>query len=238
MEEFKDYPSLVDAVYIIVQGTPKDKEQIDITSIADALDIPWYSKACTFGITEAMGELVSLGYCRGYEEFDGHFRHISRSPDAPTIFPSAYPNPCAVDEPLPLRRKALQFIHTKTVCHESGITFYNRDIGIPVKDALHELLPGSSHNEAAVRELSVNIQDLVTSGLLAGVPFPNNFTLRPDGLLPNEIEFYLKRGDIFPPDNYLKDSHFFVRVIEKGMLMLWVTFRGAVCLKRTSSKSF
>ena len=100
------------------------------------MGIPWDSNVCILGIVDAIGELVNLGYCKGYEEIDGYHQYISFSPDAPTIQPSECP--VSIDERLPLRRSALEFVHGKTVCREFGITFYNHNIGIAVKDALIE----------------------------------------------------------------------------------------------------
>lgn len=234
MEQITGYPSLVDAAYKIVQRTPDDQGQIDIASIAKGLGLPLDSMVSISSITDAMEDLVNLGYCKGYEKFDGGcYRYISRSPDAPTIQPSEHP--VSIDEQLPFLRSALGFIHGKTVCREFGITYYNHNIRIAVKDALHELLPTSSHNEAAVVELSAGIQYLVNSGLVAGVPFPHNYSLRPAGLLSNEIELYVDKREIFPPAMYFRDPHFLAKVTTIGNLILWVTLSGAICLNRMFS---
>lgn len=232
MEEIKDYLSQVDTVHKFLQGTSENQEQIGITSIANALSLSWDSKACVFGIANAMPELVNLGYCKGYEE-NGHYRSISRSPGAPTIQPSECP--VSIDERLPLRRSALEFVHGKTVCREFGITFYNHNIGIAVKDAPHKLLPTGSDSEAAVVELSASIQYLVNSGLVAGVPFPHNNSLRPVELLPNEIDMYVEKREIFPPEMYFRDPSFLAKITATGELKLWITLRGAICLNRTTS---
>lgn len=235
MNEMKDYPTLVDSVYKVVQEAPENQGQIHIASIAAALNIPRDSKACAFGIAEAMRELVSLGYCIGHEEFNGHYVSLSVSPDAPVILPSDYPNQHGIDELLPLHKKILNFIHVKSVCHEYSIEFYNQNIDIAVQDALEELMPTGAANAAALEELSTHIQDLVNSGSLAGVPFPENYSLRPVGLLDNEINMYVERRIIFPPEIYFKDTHFLAKIIATGRLRLWLTLRGASRLYRTSS---
>lgn len=233
MEQIKDYPSLVDAVYSIVQGTSESQEQIEITSIARDFGLSWDSNACVFGIADAMADLVNLGYCKGHEEFDGHYRCISRSPGTPTIQPSE--RTFSIPERLPVSRKSLEYIHRKTVRHELGITFYYHDFDIAVKDALHELLPGSSNNEAALVELSNSIQYLVDSGLVAGLPFPQNNSLTPGKLLPNETTMHIERREIFPLPVYFKNQNFLEKIIATGKLRLWITLSGAICLKRASA---
>jgi hypothetical protein len=234
MQEIKDYPSLVDAVYKIVQGAG-DQEPIDIASIASVLEISRDSRACVFGIADAMTELVNLGYCKGYEEFDGRYCCISPSPDAPNAVPSDYPIPHAINKLLPFRRRTLKFIHEKSVCYESGIAFYNQNVSIPIKGMLHELLPDGSDMEATLKELSASVQGLINSGFLAGVPFPNNSSVRPAALLPNEVDVYLRSKEIFPPEMYFRDPLYLAKIITAGELRLWVTFGGAVCLNSMSS---
>jgi hypothetical protein len=129
----------------------------------------------------------------------------------------------------------LKFIHEKSVCHESGIAFYNQDVSIPIKDMLQELLSDGSDMEATLKELSSSIQGLINSGLLAGVPFPNNNSIRPAGLLPNEVDVYVSSREIFPPDIYFRDPLYLAKIITAGELRLWVTFGGAVCLNSMSS---
>jgi len=232
MQEIKDYASLVDAVYKIVRATPENREQIDISSIAQSLSIPSDSKAFVSGIAEAMEELVSLGYCKGNEELAGYYHSISCSPDAPNILPSEHMKPSSIDRLLTfLRKRALEFIHRKTVCREYGITFYDQNISIAVKDALDELLPDKFDKGAAVSKLFASIEGLRNSGLLIGAPFVNNYGLRPPALLSNEIEIYRVKGDIFPPEVYFKDPHFFTKIITTGELRLRITLRGAICLR-------
>lgn len=64
MEEITDYPSLVDAVWKVIQEMPEDKDQVDLTfteeQIAGVLGIfcVWDSDARIFGIAQAISDLV------------------------------------------------------------------------------------------------------------------------------------------------------------------------------------
>src|SRR5258708_34240238 len=68
MEEVKDYPSLVDAVWKIVQELLEDSGQgngaFTAEQIASALAIPytWDINAHVFGMSQANSDLWNLGY--------------------------------------------------------------------------------------------------------------------------------------------------------------------------------
>ncbi len=185
MEEVKDYPSLVDAVWKIVQELLEDSGQgngaFTAEQIASALAIPytWDSNAVVFGIAQANSDLVDLGYCKGHEEFYGRYHRISPVPYPPKMLPSVYNNPPPLDKLRPLHQKALQFFHEQTVCHESGITFYCEGRDIPVEEVIRALLPNETDMYTARDKIFPAINYLKEHGFVSGVITSGKFRLWP-----------------------------------------------------------
>lgn len=177
MAEIKSYPELVDAVWIIVQGTTEDRERADFMlseeQIAERLEVPlvWNSDACVFGIAHAIDDLVDLGYSKGRATFIGQrWRWISPSTNCPDVPPSALFLAIPIPKLLPIRAKALQFIHEQTVRHSEGITFYSQEIWMRHEEFVLALLPSTQETDMFTARGTVMeaVIDLKKSGFLEG----------------------------------------------------------------------
>lgn len=177
MTEIKSYPELVDAVWTIVQGTTEDLERADFMlseeQIAERLEVPliWNSDACIFGIAQAIDDLVDLGYSKGQATFIGQrWRWISPSPNCPDVPPSALFLVIPIPKLLPIRTKALQYIHEQTVRHLEGITFYSQEIWIHHEEFVLALLPSTKETDMlTARGTAMDaVIDLKDTGFLEG----------------------------------------------------------------------
>jgi hypothetical protein len=174
--EIKSYPELVDAIWTIVQGTSEERERADFMlseeQIAERLQIPlvWNSDACT-GIEQAIDDLVDLGYSKGRPTFIGQrWRWISPSPNCPDVPPSALFLAEPIPKLLPIRTKALQFIHAQTVRCSEGITFYSQGIWILHEEFALALLPSTKETDMLTAKGAVMnaVNDLKDTGFLEG----------------------------------------------------------------------
>lgn len=176
--EIESYPELVDTIWTIVQGTLEERERSDFMfseeQIAKRLKVPWNweSDACVFGIAQAVNDLVDLGYCRGRATFNGHrWSWISPSSDSPDVPPSALFLAAPIPKLLPLRAKALQFIHGQTVRHMEGITFYSQEMSMPHEEFVLALLPATQGTDMFTARSTVMeaVIDLKNNGFLKGL---------------------------------------------------------------------
>jgi len=175
--EIKSYPELVDSIWTIVQGTPEDREQADSMlseeQIAERLGVPliWNSNACVFGIAQAIDDLVDLGYSKGRATFMGQrWRWISPSTNCPDGPPSALFLAIPIPKLLPIRTKALQFIHEQTIRHSEGITFYSQEIWMRHEEFVLALLPSTKETDMFTARGTVMdaVIDLKDTGFLEG----------------------------------------------------------------------
>ena len=188
MVEIKSYPELVDAVWAIVQGTPEERERVDFMfseeQVARQLGIPWAweSDACGFGIAQAISDLVSLEYCKGIDTYNGHrWRWISPSPYCPDAPPSTLFITPPIVKLLPLRSRALQFIHEQTLRYEDGITFYTQKMHMFHDEAANVLLPTNTEADQYIARGTVirAMSDLQDEGFVIGSIPSGYVSLRP-----------------------------------------------------------
>ncbi len=188
MEEIGNYPALVDAIWEIVRGTPEERERVDFMfseeQVAKQLGVPWAweSNACVFGIAQAISDLVGLEYCKGIDTYNGHrWRWISPSPYCPDAPPSTrFITPPIVKLP-PLRSRALQFIHERTLRHENGITFYTQEMQMLHQEAVNAFLSTTSEADqlTAGRTMIKAMSDLKDNGFVSGFISSGYLSLRP-----------------------------------------------------------
>lgn len=184
MEEIKNYPELVDTIWKFVQGTPEERERVDFVfserEIVASLGIPysWDSAACVYGVAQAIDDLVSLEYCTGRANYNGHrWSLISPSPNCSDMFPSEKLLAPPIANLLPLRSRALQFFHEQTLCHEENITFYVQGTRIQIEDAVQILLPtqGETEKFSARGQVIEAIRDLKQQDFIRGIITTGNF---------------------------------------------------------------
>jgi hypothetical protein len=175
--EIDNYPTLVDAIWKIVQGTPEDRERVDFMfseeQVAKQLGVlwTWESDACVFGIAHAINDLVDLGYCRGRATFNGHrWNWISPSPSCQDTSPSALFLTIPIPKLLSIRAKALQFIHEQTVRYSEGITFYSQEMWMRHEEFVLALLPSTQETDmfSARGTVMEAVIDLKETGFLGG----------------------------------------------------------------------
>lgn len=186
MDEIKDYPSLVDAIWKIVQGTAEDQDRLEATfseeQIAEALNVPYSlnSEACSFGIARANWDLVSLKFFEGRGGIPDRYQFVSRSLGAPRMLPSAYINPPPLENlPTPLAQKALILFHEQSIRHEDGITFYGPVVRIQREHAIRTLMPDSADMHTARNQMQRAIQYLEEYGFVTGFTTTGHFAYRP-----------------------------------------------------------
>lgn len=186
MREIKSYPELVDAIWFLVQGTPEDRERVDSMfseeQITRQLEIvwSWESNSCVFGISQALDDLVDMGYCKGIDSFNGHrWRHIAPSIHCPDAPPSTFFTTLPLPKILPLRRQALQLIHELSICHEEGIVFYSQ-ARITHQEATSSLFPTANEMDMYTARGTViqAMSDLEKGGFVAGSISSGAFILR------------------------------------------------------------
>ena len=177
MAEIKSYPELVDAIWAIVQGTPEERERVDFSfseqQIAGELGITYKLNIdpCVIGISQALDDLVDLGYCKDRAIFIGAPSSWSPSPDCPDVPPSALFLAKPIPKLLPIRTKVLQFIHAQTVRYSEGITFYSEETWwMPHEEFVLALLPSTKETDmfTAKGTLMKAANDLKETGFLEG----------------------------------------------------------------------
>ena len=177
MAEIKSYPELVDAVWTFVQGTSEKYERagsmLSEEQIAERLEIPliWNSDAYV-GIEQAINDLVNQGYSKEQPSFIGQrWRWISPSINCPDVPPSALFLAKPIPKLLPIRTKALQFIHAQTVRHSVGITFYSQKTWwMHHEEFVLALLPSTKETDmfSAKGTVMKAVNDLKETGFLEG----------------------------------------------------------------------
>jgi hypothetical protein len=175
MQETKTYPDLVDVVWEAIKDLQEGPEPGDPflseQEIAQELDIPydWSGNAIVFGISQAITDLVKLGYCKGIASTDGERQSLfSVSPDHLDALPSAILLKPPLRRLPPLQARLLKYLHESTVCQEMGIIFYHQDVKILFGDAVSALLPDQDDIPAAVDLVVGAARDLQGRGFIRG----------------------------------------------------------------------